>query len=217
MTATALALARRCRAARCTGPDGLPRHLPDERLVCDGCAERGRADIAGLPRRYAALRVALRYRGTAGEKISGPGFASSPPLRAAALSCMEDLTAWATLTDSKVREAMSWRSRPYNMMRPAKALVEASQSLLTLWHRALIYEPGIVAVDGSFRLRVRADQILGWSRLVHRLPAPCPYCDTLTLVRDDGKDFVRCTACRRNWREAEYRLFVRMLVDEARS
>lgn len=46
----------------------------------------------------------------------------------------------------------------YNLMWPAQALVEATQSLLTVWHRAVVYEPVIVAVDGSFRLRMRADQ-----------------------------------------------------------
>jgi hypothetical protein len=213
---TALAEVRRCRAARCKGPDGQPRHLSDERLVCDGCAEAGRADIAGLPRRYVSLRMALRYRGVQTERISGPGFASNSPLRDAALACMDEMVAWTTLTDAKVREAMTWRGRPYNLMRPAQALVASSQSLLTIWHRALIYDPGVTAVDGSLRLRVRADQILGWSRLVHRLPAPCPYCDTLTLVRDDGKDYVRCTGCKRTWREGEHRLFVRMLAEEAR-
>jgi hypothetical protein len=214
MTA-ALAEARRCRSAHCHGPDGRPRHLSDDRLVCAGCAERGRADIAGLPRRYVSLRMSLRYRGGQGERISGPGFGSNSPVRDAALACMDEMTAWTTVTDQKVREAMDWRTRPYNMMRPAQALVAATQSLLTVWHRALIYEPGVIAVDGSLRLRVRADQLLGWNKLVHRLPAPCPYCDTLTLVRDDGQDYVRCTSCRRSWQEREYRLFVRMLVEEA--
>jgi hypothetical protein len=83
-------------------------------------------------------------------------------------------------------------------------------------NRALLCDSRCFGITTT-SLRVRADQVLGWSRLVHRLPAPCPYCDTLTLVRDDGKDFVRCTGCRRNWRETEYRLFVKMLIEGAQA
>jgi hypothetical protein len=205
---------RRCAVNRCTGPDGRPRLLSGDQLACDSCIHQGHGDIAGLPRRYVMLRLALQYRGGQPEKITGPGFGSRSPLRDAALVAMESVVAFCIDTDNRLRSEMEFRQRPYSLMRPAQALSASTASTLALWWRGVCYPAGVAAIDGSARMRWHVDQVLGWTRLRHRLPAPCPYCDLMTLVRDDGSDFVRCSGCHRSWNEREYALFVRMLADE---
>jgi hypothetical protein len=56
--------------------------------------------------------------------------------------------------------------------------------------------------------------------LVHKLPAPCPYCWTLTLRRDNGARFVYCDqrhgGCDRRWTEDDYERLVLILVTDAK-
>jgi hypothetical protein len=56
--------------------------------------------------------------------------------------------------------------------------------------------------------------------LVHKLPAWCPYCATLTLRRDNGAAFVYCddrhSGCGRRWTEHDYQRLVLILVTEAK-
>lgn len=64
-------------------------------------------------------------------------------------------------------------------------------------------------------LASRCQAALGTGRLVHRLPAPCPSCDLKALQREDGKDAVRCTSCRREWSPVEYERLVLVLASES--
>jgi Zn ribbon nucleic-acid-binding protein len=57
--------------------------------------------------------------------------------------------------------------------------------------------------------------VLGLTRLRHRLPAPCPDCEMLTLVREDGGDYVECGACHRLWTEDEYARLAVVAAEEA--
>lgn len=211
-------LIRRCTAHGCKGPEGKPRHLRDTRLVCEGCAARGHADLLGLPRRYVSLRVSLRPGITNSEKIDGLGFGSTSPVREAALNSMLDMVKWATTADTEVRTVLTMSTGKHGQgVRPAQALLNAIANLGIQWDRALHHPIGTRLVNDTLRWRIRTDNVLGWDRLVHRLPAPCPYCDTVSLIRRDGDDHVRCLRCRRAWSEAEYRHFVRMLVEEMTS
>lgn len=44
-------------------------------------------------------------------------------------------------------------------------------------------------------LHHRVRSYTGQTRLTHRLPAPCPRCERLTLQRHDGDDLVECATC----------------------
>lgn len=204
---------RRCTAHDCTGPDGEPRRLVDDRRTCPGCALRGHAAVTGLPTRYVALRVALTPGTLAGERVRGPGFVSRAPVREAALAAMDEMSRWAARSEREVRGVLGLSPRVEGV-RPAVALVKAVVLLAAHWDHGLMHPAGVAALNGAIHWQRRCERVLGWDRLIHRLPAPCPYCDTLTLIRRDGDDRVRCRVCRRSWLEPEYRHFVRMLVEE---
>jgi len=127
---------------------------------------------------------------------------------------MNRMTLWATHIDTEARTGLRMTNQPYTAMRESVALTRAVADLARQWDRLMPTYLAPRLVDGADTWHRKADHLLGWVRLVHRLAAPCPYCDTLTLVRDDGDDKVRCTVCRRTWHEAEYRHFVRMLLEE---
>jgi hypothetical protein len=55
----------------------------------------------------------------------------------------------------------------------------------------------------------------GMGALVHRLAAPCPTCDLVELVREDGADYVECRNCHRLWTEEEYRRLCIILAAES--
>jgi len=69
-----------------------------------------------------------------------------------------------------------------------------SRNMLTLERRSLV------------ALRAEA--------LVHHLPAPCPNCDTLGLIRHDGQDEVKCSFCGVSWQAYEYDRLVHVLAWE---
>lgn len=82
-------------------------------------------------------------------------------------------------------------------------------------------EPGVQAtvirdgVDGALALldlHRRAYAAAGRTKLVHRLPTPCPWCDFQALVRHNGADEVTCENCRRHIEERHYSWFVAVLV-----
>lgn len=76
------------------------------------------------------------------------------------------------------------------------------------------YRPSEAEVVGRRVLRWEQDlrRATGNDDLVHRLPAPCPRCDLLTLIREDGEDRVKCRFCHAEWQEHEYRRLVLVLA-----
>ena len=126
---------------------------------------------------------------------------------------MHDIFTFTTGTDREVRGLLNMTAAP-TMIRPSVATAKAVADVMVQWERIQSHDVSLMATGTALWLTNRADRVLGWDRLVHRLPAPCPYCDLLTLIRRDGDQFVRCTNCKRTWLEPEYRHFVRMLVEE---
>lgn len=62
--------------------------------------------------------------------------------------------------------------------------------------RATTFRSGLDGALRLVRLHGRAYQLLGRTKLVHQLPARCPWCWQRTLVRDNGSDHVQCESSR---------------------
>jgi ribosomal protein L37AE/L43A len=206
--------ARRCAAPGCKGPDGEARHVEGTWRVCRSCSGTGFAALAGLPHRYVNLRMSLRPGSATGERVSGAGFGTRPPVKQAALNTMGDIASFLREAEREVRGLLRMRPQITTGVRESVMMIRAVTTLSTSWELAMPLAPAPWIIGTAIRRSRQANHVLGWDRLVHRLPAPCPYCDTLTLIRRDGDSLVRCTICHRSWIEAEYRHFVRMLVEE---
>ncbi len=74
-------------------------------------------------------------------------------------------------------------------------------------------QDGVEAAVELCRLHDRAQTTLGLTELRHRLPAPCPRCDTMTLYRDNGEAHVYCARCRISYAEDDYERLTLILAD----
>lgn len=60
----------------------------------------------------------------------------------------------------------------------------------------------------------RTQRCIGRTKLVHRLPVACPWCDQLTLVRDDGASTVQCENCSKQIVERDWNWLCAIALQE---
>lgn len=153
-----------------------------------------------------------------------------------------EVTCWAEPIADKLgvtwdTNLVRYRMRPGHRIKRAALLLEPNvETLLALpvqdmaaWEsrgvRAPLFdEEGkfgdyveLTGLDGGLRLLRLHDLVrltAGRTRLVHRLPAPCPHCEQLALVRYDGSDQVDCERCKRSWPEEDYKRLCHILAFE---
>jgi transposase-like protein len=74
---------------------------------------------------------------------------------------------------------------------------------------------GLEGALEMLRLHDLVRSVAGRTELVHKLPAPCPSCDRLALIRANGSSTIECEACHRRWTEQDYeRLCLVLAADE---
>jgi hypothetical protein len=186
--------------------------------VCDSCSIRGRRSVQLLTMRWLQLHVSLTPgRRPAGDRIARAQPSSGAPVSVAALDAMEAVEHLLLNADASVRAGLALPVRVYVGVRAGVNVAGCSTLLLAQWDRAMSLDVAGPLIDDLLTCRVRVDRVLGLTELIHRLPLPCPRCDSVTLVRYDGDAFVRCTTCGSSWSEAEYRHLVRVLADEQRA
>lgn len=207
-----------CPVRDCAGPDGQPRPLRGLWRVCRTCGLQAQVDLSGLVSQYVHLRLELAPGSAKSEHVSGGlGFASSSPVRDTVLATMNEMALWSLAREDDARVRLN---RPpvvrHANARESVEFITAVRALTGRWWSPLMTSASALPlVTGATFWHKRCDVILGWNLLVHHLPAPCSYCDTMTLYRLDGDSQVRCRRCQRSWLEAEYRHLVRMLLAEA--
>lgn len=211
--------------------------IPAARGLCPPCETIVADAITQLPGDYAELVVHLGDRGGGGgERVSG-----SPdppwPLNPALLTLAEHTVTEATLWAEPVAERLNitWDSRLVDRhTRPGAALQRATRLLhahlpvlLALpdqpvreWAQDGVYHhwtdrDGLDGAVELLRCHQQTRLYLRKTRLVHQLPAPCPSCDQVALVRYDGDDDVECRRCRRTWAYEDYDRLVYVLAHDA--
>ena len=223
--------------------------LGTQPVACTGCTERGRRDLADLPRLATLLLgMARDARRNASEPISGsrerplplrtglwsfvglapPGTVSAvnPPkgwTPGDALCQVGDIPLADTLATTCRAVADDLHGTAPRVRRhgdPDEAVARFSSYLRAQHDRTcrLPWADGYLTELHDLWRRART-LAQDWP-LVHKLPAWCPYCLTLTLRRDNGAAFVYCCrrngGCGRNWDEEAYPRLVYMLVSEAK-
>lgn len=76
-------------------------------------------------------------------------------------------------------------------------------------------------IEGALQLLHLHDMVrfaAGKTKLIHRLPTPCPRCQQKSLVRYNGADVIECESCpkiaRAIWSEQDYRRLSLVLADD---
>lgn len=191
--------------------------------LCLACVRHTERALAELPRDYTELHLMLgRGMGAAAGEPVSRSRELPVPLRLdveAVLSAMlAETTCWAEAVAEPLNVAwdstlVDHHTRPgVAMQRACQLLAGALSPLLAVrdWTRMVWLPDGWGAlpeardgVDGAvtlLELHHQARRVTGMTRLRHRMPVPCPNrvprpCERMTLIRDDGDDYVYCTSC----------------------
>jgi len=212
----------------------LGAQINADRGLCGACACHLGDVLGDLPRDYAELhRILARVTRPGADVVSGTRDLPIP-LRADVEALMAEIVhetvCWAESTSDVlgiVLDTQTTRdSRPgVALQRAARILAGAVPVFLAL-RDAEHAEPALVdgaatvltrdGLDGAVVLldlhhRVRA--VTGQTRLINRLPTPCPRCEYLALERADGDDVIQCRACLRVYTWEEYETLCGILAD----
>lgn len=222
----------RTETARIGGP------IMPARGLCLPCLGTTTEAVTGLLTDYTELMSRLADHGTGmAERVSASMESPMPlsvPLLTLAERIVELATYWGELVAEKLH--ITWDSnlvdhhtRPGVALQRAVRLVAVNMPVLLAltdqprceWgpngtHRTWVELDGL---DGALEL-LRCHELtrlhLRKTRLVHRLPEPCPSCDQERLVRFDGESQVDCRnpRCRSSWTEEDYGRLVHILASE---
>lgn len=195
--------------------------------LCPTCTRVTAYAISELPRDYVNLTEALQH-GDAGLVELVVASKDLPvPVRVNVAALRTDIVrvavTWAEPVAEKLR--IDWDSTlmdrharsGFVLQRASRLLARNMPVLLALrdveiqvWADNGTYsniEPrdGLDGATELIDLHHIARAALGHTKLVYQLPAPCPNCDYLALVRDNGDGYVHCRNCRLEWPEEDYR------------
>lgn len=191
---------------------------------CHPCGDRITRALQQLP----PLAGELALRGvTDGGRLAASGEAgrathakvAGSPSGSPAWDAADEIIEWAHATEDALRAHLNHSSLVRVRVHASAAVrvnyLDRSVRYLREWVSALLAAPSAEQYGReALALVRRAERAAGLDRLIHRLPAPCPSCDTLALTREDGSDQVECKACDRVWPEDDYRRLVLVVAQD---
>lgn len=184
--------------------------------VCQACADRTRDDLEALPWLYYRLHQLLLPGQAALSDIAG-GTADPPaPLRISVLSLLSDTRFIVVTWHGRLLARYGSRHRPDPRSVTHRQFGVSARWLARAWPAASA-GPDAAALSSDVEAAARrARRAAGLTKLVHRLPAPCPRCGRGRLARVSGETVVRCLRCRETWTEQQYAWLVQVLAAEVR-
>lgn len=202
------------------------------RGLCETCALYVERALAELPTDYTELHLLLSS-GDSGiqEVLVTSSEELKVPIRLSVEALMARMVAEAQAWAEPVAELLliDWdtdqmsRCRPgFRLQRAAQLLSNALDTLLGLGvqeHRHALdsdwlVRDGVDAAIEFLHLHDLTRSVCGMTRLIHKLPAPCPRCERLTLVRHNGCEHVTCEGCGVRWPEDQYQRLTLVLAED---
>ena len=133
-----------------------------------------------------------------------------------------------TTTPRKVRNFKQYTSPRYSgpiiLQKAARLLADATDILVKLptWTYRLWGEVGweMIEVDGVAAALTLLDlhhatrATLGLTRAVSTMQAACPFCESYTLVRVAGDEYIHCQLCRRRFTDEEYQQWTVVVIND---
>lgn len=202
-----------CTNLRCTDTDGNRRLTTHE--LCDGCHKHLRRTLDRLVVDYVVLRStspipkAQTTRRASGRTSGHPAQWASDTARQIA-----DLL---DATSDALRDHLGHLPPPQRTRAESRVVEHAYATLTARWHDLADYPGAGDTYTELTELHSRIRGTLGLTRQRVLLPAPCPSCNTLGVIRtigDDRSDTIECEACGRVIPAGEYGLYARILIDD---
>ena len=221
--------------------------IPTARGLCESCYRNLAQSVPHLIGDYVELTTILGVTGAGSDDQIRFSRELPIPIRLAVKTLQEQIVTEVEIWVEPVSEALGidWlsttqqaMSRPqFRVHRAVNLLVHALPTLLAVppqevsaWDRDglptwddvfdcqdVTHLDGVDGAMRMLRLHELTKIVAGRGELTHKLAAPCPRCDRLTLVRDNGTSDVHCQACKDRWPEADYqRLCLVLASDEHR-
>jgi transposase-like protein len=218
-------------------PEDIPRWvgapIPDERGLCGSCSRTVQAAIRETPMDYVELHTLLAGSdvATLAEVVAGSQELPVPldlGVEALQVAIWNEAQLWAEVVSERLR--IDWDTRAAAHSRAGVTLQRACRILehrvdvlvslplqVTRWSLTSdwVERDGLEGALEMLRLHDLVRSVAGRTELVHKLPAPCPSCDRLALIRANGSSTIECEACHRRWTEQDYeRLCLVLAADE---
>ena len=208
--------------------------IEQARGLCERCSTQTAQAIAALPMDYTELNLLLGRDGSGIVDIVVRSTRDLPvPIRLSVAALQTSIVRTAELWARAVADQLSidWDVRSMAMCRPGAVLQRASLLLgngfgtlvnlpvMPHRHHASGQWTESDGLDGALELLHLHSLVrfaAGRTKLIHRLPAPCPRCERMTLVRHNGDDHVECTRCRHRWPEEQYHRLCLVLAEDYR-
>jgi len=206
--------------AAATVPDGPPcpgRHCPTtgEPTWCAPHAAGVRAALRQIPDHLALATRAgdgtLSKGRAADVGVRGPA-ALHPASPSPALDEVDAVRSWAAEWADTIAALAD--DRDGRTTGPRRSLYGALAYLDDHLDDALAGPLATELGRDVLRIHDHVQRLAGMEPVRHRMATPCPRCDCLSLVREDGSEVVECTqaTCRGLWAQADYQRIVAALL-----
>lgn len=214
-----------------TNPRLAGVYLPTPAGLCETCTQHVTQALRQLPMDYVELDTIMATTGTFMSEMVVSSRELPIPIRVSIDTLQRAITHEAEAWVEPLAEQLGIRwdtqqardSRPgHSLQRASRILAHSVPALLMLPEQTYRHhsEPDLIdrdGLDGALELLWLHDLVrivAGRNALTHRLPAPCPACGGLTLVRLNGADHVECERCHDRWTEDDYRRLCLVLASD---
>lgn len=196
---------------------------PGQPVLCRRCASVVRGALRELPLAYRALSGTKYLTRTASADEERRGRSDVPPSPSPGADHQDEILRTTTAWEDDLRQHLRHRASPLALdPNPLRALCASVEYLNT--HYQVMVERVEVAADftaETWRLHAVALAMVKNKPVRRHLPAPCPSCDALALVQEEGLArrpwYVECLeragGCGRLYQESEYSWLVQLLTN----
>jgi hypothetical protein len=207
-----------------TGPEPAPPEIdpwPGDPVFCRRCAPVIRGALRELPLAHTALRSVAFLTRTASADEERRGRSDAPPSPSPGADHADEITRTTTAWEDDLRRHLRHTAATDQFGDPHATLTAAVEYLNTHW-TAMIGREECAADFGQeiWRLHAVALAMVKNKPVRRHLPAPCPSCDTLSLIQEEGIAgkpwYVECLeragGCGRLYQESEYLWLTQLLT-----
>lgn len=212
--------------AGCKGDEPQPPEIepwPGEPVLCRKCAAIARGALRELPQAYDALASVKFLTRSASADEERRGRSDVPPSPSPGADQQDEICHTITAWEDDLRQHL--RHAAAADTGEQRADLAASVDYVNTNWRAMIERPECAGefADEITRLHRVAVAMVKNKPIRKHLPAPCPSCDMLTMVQEEGFAgrpwYVECAehlgGCGRLYQEAEYQWLSHILLFQA--